>query len=64
MCSNRAATLLKAQQCAHPVKPRGIVPIKGKGNMKVYWVADIRTQENVGAERPSRVAKAKRLNCV
>eukprot|EP00977_Amphora_coffeiformis_P009546 scaffold2204_cov166-Amphora_coffeaeformis.AAC.6 len=40
LCSERAYNLLVEQDPEMPVKKRGRVAVKGKGDMNVYWVGD------------------------
>lgn len=40
LCSESAAKLLKEQAPKMPLKRRGKIAVKGKGDMKVYWVGD------------------------
>jgi guanylate cyclase len=37
-CSNKSADILMAQCPDIPLKSRGVIPIKGKGDMQTYWV--------------------------
>jgi hypothetical protein len=37
-CSQAAAELLQTQWPELPLKPRGMIPIKGKGEMFTFWV--------------------------
>jgi guanylate cyclase len=37
-CSNKAADILMSQCPDIPLKSRGVIPIKGKGDMQTYWV--------------------------
>merc|ERR1712194_900698 len=37
-CSERAAKLVKKQHPEVRIKKRGWIPIKGKGEMKTYWI--------------------------
>ena len=37
-CSDKAAKLLRRQQCRYPIEVRGRIDVKGKGLMKTYWV--------------------------
>jgi len=37
-CSERAAQLLRNQDHDMPLKPRGTITVKGKGDMNTYWV--------------------------
>ena len=37
-CSENSKTLLDEQGCKYPIKPRGIIQVKGKGDMKTYWI--------------------------
>ena len=30
--------MLDEQGCKYPIKPRGIIQVKGKGDMKTYWI--------------------------
>ena len=39
-CTARTAELIRAQDPAVPLAPRGVTPIKGKGPMLTFWVAD------------------------
>ena len=39
LCSERAYNLLVEQDPEMPIKKRGRVAVKGKGDMNVYWYA-------------------------
>jgi hypothetical protein len=39
-CSRAAAEILHKQAPEIPCRSRGVIPIKGKGKMKTYWVND------------------------
>jgi len=51
LCSERSYKLLRDQAPGMPVKKRGKISVKGKGDMSVYWVGDglITTKEKAGA---------------
>jgi class 3 adenylate cyclase len=46
-CSKAAADLLKKQNCIYPIKSRGIIEVKGKGEMETFWI-----NEGDGAMKP------------
>lgn len=40
-CSQSAAEILQTQCPEFPLKPRGKIPIKGKGEMNTFWVNEV-----------------------
>lgn len=46
ICSESSYSLLKRQAPDMPVKKRGKITVKGKGDMTVYWVGDSLIQSN------------------
>lgn len=40
-CSEASATILKANGCDIPITDRGVVHIKGKGEMNTYWIGPV-----------------------
>jgi class 3 adenylate cyclase len=49
MCSEISAGILKQQNCSYPVRSRGFIEVKGKGEMHTFWV-----NEGVGAVKSKR----------
>lgn len=49
-CSDRSAEILREQDPELPVKDRGLIPIKGKGEMHTFWV-----NEQGAEHRQSRI---------
>ena len=37
-CSLESADLLDKQKCQYPLKSRGLIDVKGRGEMVTYWV--------------------------
>ena len=55
-CSEKSAELLKKQHPEMPVTPRGIIHVKGKGEMHTFWVNE-GTRVAVGNEASGLFAK-------
>lgn len=45
-CSKESADLLVHQNCIYPIKSRGVIEVKGKGEMHTFWI-----NEGTGATR-------------
>jgi serine/threonine protein kinase len=60
-CSEEAAKYLKEQAPEIPLKPRGMVSIKGKGEMNCFWVNEQGTAKDSALERIRAKQKLKLL---
>ncbi len=60
-CSEEAAKYLKEQAAEIPLKPRGMVSIKGKGEMNCFWVNEKGTVKDAALERIRAKQKLKLL---
>jgi serine/threonine protein kinase len=60
-CSEEAAKYLKEQAPEIPLKPRGMVSIKGKGEMNCFWVNEQGTAKDAALERIRAKQKLKLL---
>jgi class 3 adenylate cyclase len=38
LCSKKSAEILKTQNCPYPIRARGVINVKGKGDMYTYWI--------------------------
>jgi len=47
LCSEAAAKLLTKQDPRLRLRSRGIIPIKGKGDMRVYWVNETKSRDDI-----------------
>jgi len=48
-CSDRAYFFLRRQDPLLPIRPRGKIHIKGKGEMRTYWINEERTPSCAGS---------------
>lgn len=46
-CSDRAAALLKGQAPNLPILRRGVISVKGKGDMETWWVAEVADESEI-----------------
>ena len=51
-CSKESADLLVNQNCKYPIKSRGTIEVKGKGEMHTFWI-----NEGVGSTRRSKSSR-------
>lgn len=59
LCSESSYLLLKSQAPDLPVRKRGKIPVKGKGDMTVYWVGDELIHKNEKKRRATMKTNSK-----